>query len=117
MLQRPRIAEALAWPAAEFALRGWHYRIVSEPDPVRFANIRFLAGYRRAAQFAEFDLEAVIQEARDSLTIGEAFRSVTGMIGDAPSARAVVLHLLWSSRLTCDLGAAPLNVDTPLVQK
>lgn len=117
MLQRPRVAEALAWPAAEFALRGWHYRIVSEPEPVMLMNVRFLAGYRRAVQFAEFDLDTIVQGVRHSLTIGEAMRAATRRIGDAPSARAVVLHLLWCSRLTCDLGAAPLDVDTSLVQK
>lgn len=117
MLQRPRVAEALAWPAAEFALRGWHYRIVSEPEPVMLMNIRFLAGYRRAAQFTEFDLDAIVQEMGSSLTVGEAFRTTTGVIGDASIARAVVLHLLWSSRLMCDLGMAPLNIDTPLVHR
>ncbi len=114
-LLHPEVAQALAWPAERFAERGWQYRISSEPEAIQFTNIRFLAGYRRAAQFADFDLGAVLQEVRGSVTLGGAFRAATVVVGDASIARAVVLHLLWSRRLACELNAAPLNVDTPVV--
>jgi hypothetical protein len=114
MLQRPEVAEALAWPAAEFAHRGWQYRIISEPEPVALANARFLAGYRRASQFVEFDLVDLTQAVRGAFTLGGAMRRATGCIGDPATARAVVLHLLWTRRLHCDLGAGPLSTATLL---
>ena len=115
MLQRPEIADALAWPAAEFARRGWRYRIVSEPEPVMLANTRFLAGYRRESQFVEFDLSDLTRVVGRAATLGEAMRVATGYIGDASSARALVLHLLWTRRLHCDLGAGPLSAGTILM--
>lgn len=48
MLTRPRVRDALSWSRRSVEERGWEYRIGSEPEPVRNANVRFLAGYRRS---------------------------------------------------------------------
>lgn len=113
-LERADVREALGWARAEIESRGWRYRIVSEPDRITMANVRFLAGYRRDLQFPAGDVNSAYGVTREAATIGEAIRAVTRWLGDAGYARALVLHLLWTRRLQCDLSERPLASDTPL---
>ena len=112
-LENPEIADALRWAGDIIQSRGWKYRIVSEPDPILLSNIRFLAGYRRSAQFAERDLRAVEAAAHDAQTLGEVFRRGGAAVGDRAYARTIVLHLLWMNVLSCDLNQ-PLAQHTAL---
>ena len=43
------VADALAWAGRVFAERGWEHEVWSGADAQLLANVRFLAGYRRAA--------------------------------------------------------------------
>ena len=45
-MSHPRIALLCAWTRLIIEFLGWSYLVVNEPDPVRFGNIRFLAGRR-----------------------------------------------------------------------
>lgn len=99
MLEQPNIAEALAWAGAWFEACGWGYEIASEPEPIVFQNLRFLAGYRRRNQFRHIDLDAVCSVLGSEMPFGEMERQVAVQCGGHESARAVLFHLMWSSRL------------------
>jgi len=112
-LKDVRVAGALAWAGRVFAGRGWEHEIWSGTDPQVLANVRFLAGYRRAALLDPADLAAAValcsREARMTVTGAEASLRGSG-VGEP---RPVVLHLLWSGALRADL-ARPLTADTEL---
>jgi hypothetical protein len=105
------VAEALAWAGCVFRERGWEHEVWSGADAQLLANVRFLAGYRRAA-LIEAEVEtAAIWSAGKVLTIAAAeaeLRSV-GVVDPRP----VVLHTLWSGRLRADL-QQPLTSDSDL---
>lgn len=112
-LKDPRVADALAWAGHVFAGRGWEHEIWSGSDSQMLANVRFLAGYRRAALLDP----AALRTAR-TLFERDAHLSVDGAEvalrrSGVCEPRPVVLHLLWSGALRADL-ARPLTVDTEL---
>ena len=112
-LKDVRVAGALAWAGRVFAGRGWEHEIWSGTDPQVLANVRFLAGYRRAALLDPAALATAValcsREARMTVTGAEASLRGSG-VGEP---RPVVLHLLWSGALRADL-ARPLTADTEL---
>lgn len=112
-LKDPEIAAALQWAGDIIQSRGWGYRVVSEPEPARLSNVRFLAGYRRGWQFPQRDVETAETSIGAAHTLGAAMRSAGAALGDIPYARAVVLHLIWRRAILCDLTSALAN-DTPL---
>jgi hypothetical protein len=74
-------------------------------------NVAFLAGYRRRGVVAEELIPAVLQatgEGASPLEIGQPMRPVHPLL-----VRPVVLHLLWSGRLSVDL-EAPLAATSLL---
>ena len=113
LLARPEIAAALAWAGACIEARGWQYRVVSEPDPVVLGNVRFLAGYRRNSQFVRGEVAAVLDLFPEPVTVGAAVAAASHVVGNADDARAIILHLIWSQQLRCDL-AEPLGRSTVL---
>ncbi|WP_460005604.1 TnsA-like heteromeric transposase endonuclease subunit [Microbacterium xylanilyticum] len=98
----PKVRDSLDWSRRVFEGHGWEYRVLSEPDPVVFANVQFLAGYRRPFQFSEAEVTAA-SELGMPMAFGEAVRAVTPIAGDPRFARSLVLHLLWTRRLRTDL--------------
>lgn len=113
-LELPEVREALEWAGQLIVARGWSYRIVSEPDPILLSNMRFLAGYRRRIQFPTTDTDRAVEATTGARTVGEAFRLAGVALDDHPYARAVVLHLLWTQVLKCDLAGGVLGRDTEL---
>lgn len=113
LLARAQISEALNWAGRHFEARGWRYRVESEPDPVVLKNVRFVAGYRRRAQFRTEDLDAAYAVVDDMTTLGRAINAVDQVCDGLDYARAVVLQLLWSNRLRWDL-TVPLGRGTLL---
>ncbi|WP_447946282.1 TnsA-like heteromeric transposase endonuclease subunit [Microbacterium lacticum] len=103
LLADPKIAAALKWSALMIESIGWEYVVLSEPEPVRLGNIRFLAGYRRAFQFVPVEVEAVRLAIQEPMTIGQACRLSADQLTEPDYARGVVLHLLWTGRLMTDL--------------
>ncbi len=114
LLADPKIAAALSWSALMVESIGWEYIILSEPEPVRLGNIRFLAGYRRAFQFVPVEVEAVHLAIQEPMTIGQACRLGADQLAEPEYARGVVLHLLWTGRLMTDL-SVPL-ASTAIVE-
>jgi len=94
-LVRPKVAEALGWAGQVLAGAGLAHEVWTGVDPVRLANIRFLAGYRYG-------------ERVDAGAVAAADAAVTSPVplceiaGDEV-AKAGVLHLLWRGVLRTDL--------------
>ncbi len=100
-LAKPKVAFTIAWTRPLMALCGFDYEVFSEPPPVLLDNVRFLAGYRRAWLF-NGDLLAQLQDiGLDGVTLGEAFRMLSGW--PQPLVKAAVLHLIWAGVLATDL--------------
>lgn len=116
LLADPKIAEALTWSGRVIESRGWRYRVATEPDPVVLSNVRFLAGYRRSAQFATHEVDRADASIADRATFGQAIRAVSEGGADLEYARALVLRLLWLGRLHWDT-ATPLGRATILEKK
>jgi len=112
-LEDPEIAGALEWAGEVIQSRGWGYRIVTEPDAALLSNVRFIAGYRRAWPFPPGAVDAAAASIAEARTLGEAFRAAGAALDDLPYGRAIVLHLLWSHSIHCDLTSILAN-DTAL---
>ncbi len=106
-----RVAEALAWAGRVFAARGWEHEVWSGADAQLLANVRFYAGYRRAALLEPVrSIEAVLPAGTVLTMAGaEAALRDAGVVEPRP----VVLGLLWSGRLRADL-QRPLAGDSEL---
>ncbi len=80
---------------------GWTYRVVSGLDPVRAANLRWLAGYRHPRFAASEGMAAAVRGAfaTPAPLLGQA-----ATVGDPLVVLPVVFHLLWRGQLRVDLG-------------
>jgi hypothetical protein len=102
-LGTPKVAKLCEWTRAVVESRGWTYSVVSEPDRVRLANIRFLAGYRRDWLFRQDILNEVRarREELAGLSIRDAEAAMTKF--PKPLVRAAFMHLLWIHEYSVDL--------------
>jgi hypothetical protein len=109
-LDKPDVKELLGHTRALFEARGWRYEIACEPNEVTYANIKFLAGYRRDWLFDE----GVLAEVRDSAA-RKSGQSITAVLDGTPVPRAIakaaLLHLLWTHQLRADLSTR-LSMNT-----
>ncbi len=112
-LSHSNIQLLCAWTRIVVESIGWTYLVVSEPDPIWIANVRFLAGYRREWLLNQDVLEDIrsnhLRFAGLSLAQTESLCS-----GYAQHlVRPVLMHMLWCHEFTCDL-AEPLRPATVL---
>ncbi|MET8698289.1 TnsA-like heteromeric transposase endonuclease subunit [Kitasatospora sp. NPDC004723] len=93
--------------AAVSEAMGWQYAMVGEPDPLRWASVKWLAGYRRPSTAADELAAPLLELAADPVAIGDllAFQPAPDI------ARAVVYHLMWHHRLAFDI-TKPLRDHT-----
>lgn len=112
-LSRPKVRDSLAWTRREIEVRGWEYRVLSEPDPVVLANLQFLAGYRRPFQFLESEVNVASDVLRAPCIFSEAVELLAPVINDRAHVRALVLHLLWLGRFKTDL-SRPLSAASEI---
>jgi hypothetical protein len=73
-LVKPEVSMALGWTRAVVESRGWCYEVFSEPPQPELANVRFLAGYRRAWLFDQDLLEELREVDRMSVSLPAQFR-------------------------------------------
>ncbi|MFD9688078.1 TnsA-like heteromeric transposase endonuclease subunit [Kitasatospora sp. NPDC059088] len=103
----PADAEAFAATARACELAGWHFRRVGGIDPVLFAKVKWLAGYRHPRYLLEPAASRLL----------EVFEVPTGLftgaeqVGDRLAVLPVLYHLLWRHRLLIDMGS-PFQRDT-----
>jgi hypothetical protein len=95
--------------AAACGLIGWDFQVVGEPDPVRAANLRWLAGYRHP-RFGNEDLEA---ELLGLFAEARPLAETACQAGDPIRVRPVLFHLLWRGDLVGDF-TRPLGEATLL---
>jgi len=110
---RPRDAQAFEAARQACAIVGWDYRLVHEPDPVRMANVRWLAGYRHPRCLRE---EVAMQGLR-LLDEPMPLMDAAGL-GDPLATLPTQFHLLWCGLVRADLNVAlseytMLSVVTP----
>lgn len=96
---RPRDAAAFDVTARACAGIGWDYRLVHEPEPVRMANIRWLAGYRHPRCLRPGMAAAALTAFAAPRGLMDGAAAVADPVGVLPS----VFHLLWHGRLRTDL--------------
>jgi len=84
-LEHAQVAESLAWAGRVFAERGWEHEAWSSAHAQLLANVRFLAGYRRAALL-------------EPLTAGEDALRSDGAALTIAGAEVVLRHAAWPSR-------------------
>ncbi|NIK56123.1 TnsA-like heteromeric transposase endonuclease subunit [Kribbella shirazensis] len=106
----PRVMAQFAWTRQVCAVRGWAYETWLGADPALLENVRFLAGYRRPHLVRTALEPQVLAAARHQSTIGGIEAALAG-VDASDVVRPVVLHLVWTGRLTVDL-SRPLSAAT-----
>jgi hypothetical protein len=100
-LDDPKVVDTFAWVRAAVETKGWKFEVASEPPPILLENVRFLAGYRRRPYVSPLALEELRELDLEGSTFGDALRRVTA--APRPSARAALLHMLWSHEVSTNL--------------
>jgi hypothetical protein len=110
---QPKIALLCAWTREIVESMGWSYLVVSEPPPIRLANVRFLAGYRREWLINAHILDGMLSRSEQfaGMSIADAERAVRGY--PLPLVRPALMHLLWRHEYRVDLDE-PLRPSTVL---
>lgn len=98
---RIRPADAAAFAATERACAevGWRYELAHEPDPIRMANLRWLAGYRRT-RCRRTDLAVA---ALALASVPHRLIELARLLGDPLATLPVIFHLLWCGELETNL--------------
>jgi hypothetical protein len=106
---RIKPADAAAFAATERACAeiGWRYELAHEPDPVRMANLRWLAGYRRD-RCRRVDIAAA---ALERAVVPHRLLDLAQVLGDPLATLPVIFHLLWCSELETNL-SLPLHENS-----
>jgi hypothetical protein len=108
------VALTFAWTRRLVEGRGWRYEIWSEPSPVEYANVKFLAGFRDKRRFNEDVVDALSVGGMSCQTFGQVCANETRW---APAiVRAHLLHVLWSGRFVTEL-SVPLSTKSLLKRR
>ncbi|MFE7752519.1 TnsA-like heteromeric transposase endonuclease subunit [Streptomyces sp. NPDC057428] len=85
-------------------LLGWEFRLVGAPDPIRLANVRWLAGYRHPRHLLETPAAALRE------VFHEPWPLIDGacLVGDPITVLPVLFHLIWRNELEVEL-SVPLH--------
>lgn len=83
---------------------GWEYRLVGGLDPIRSANLRWLAGYRHS----RYRLDGTAVRLFDVFRAPMPLMTGADMVGEPVAALPVLFHLLWCQELMVDL-SVPLH--------
>ncbi len=99
----PRVVQQAERTATACDRIGWAYEMVTVPPTQRYANVAWLAGYRRPLRATSRLTASITTQAAAQTTVAE----LAAATGAPELARPVIFHLLWRQQLVCDL-------DTPL---
>jgi hypothetical protein len=103
-----RDAAVFAATAAFCAQVGWEYELAGELDPVRAANLRWLAGYRHP-RYAQ---PALMARLRDVFAAPAPLLAGAAAAGDPVAVLPVLFGMLWRGELAADLDAQRLAPAT-----
>jgi hypothetical protein len=106
----PLVVAQFAWTRQVCERHGFGFEVWSGADPVLLENVRFLAGYRRAATVSVELAPAVMGAAREPVSIADAEHRLARSTQRC-LVRPAILHLVWRSWLMADL-SRPLDGDT-----
>lgn len=115
-MSNPKIRFLCAWTRRVIEAMGWTYRVAHEPDPVRLANVRFLAGYRRDWLMNQDILTAL--RAQPGSFAGSTIVEVERALAEFPKhlVRPALLNLLWRHEYEVDING-PLRPSSVLEMK
>ncbi|NHP13846.1 TnsA-like heteromeric transposase endonuclease subunit [Rhodococcus sp. IC4_135] len=109
-LEKAKLRRTFEWVTRVLSGRGWDHEVWTGSNSTFLANVRFLAGFRRA-HYSVALLEA-IEGGAPGRNFPEAELAVAPR-WDRREVRAAILHLLWLHRLVADLDV-PLSTRTVL---
>jgi hypothetical protein len=98
---KPVVAQTFAWARRAVDSRGWSYEVWTGVPPVYLANVRFLAGYRRAQHFRSEIVDRMSSADLLGMTVAEAICSQNQWPNEV--VRATLMHVLWRQEFTVDL--------------
>jgi hypothetical protein len=107
-LRKPVVAQTFAWTRSAAESHGWRYEVWIGAPPVYLANVRFLAGYRRAQHFGNEIVDKMASLDLLGMTVAEAIHSQNQWPNSV--VRAALMHVLWRQRFSVDL-TRPLSSD------
>jgi hypothetical protein len=87
---------------------GWEYQLAGELDPVRAANLRWLAGYRHP-RYAQ---PALMARLRDVFAAPAPLLAGAAAAGDPVAVLPVLFGMLWRSELAAELDTCRLAPAT-----
>lgn len=90
-------------------LLGWAYQMTGGIDPQLWANVSWLAGYRRSPHAGTDLIDRIITLATSPV----ALTDLLSFLGNQLIARSVIFHLCWRQHLVFDL-TRPLRESTVL---
>ena len=99
---KPEIERVLRLTQTVVESRGWRYEVACEPEAIFFANVKFLAAYRRDWQFDPAVLDA-IRVAASSESAPSLMAVIHSVDVSKEAAIAGLMHLLWRHELRVDL--------------
>ncbi|MEU6586316.1 TnsA-like heteromeric transposase endonuclease subunit [Nocardia sp. NPDC046763] len=101
-LAKPEIVALLEWTRNLCDKFGLTYEIWSGDDPIRLANLRFLAGYRRSTTLNADLVPFVLRAAQAPIPMSH-LENQLAHVERTLLIRPVILHLLWRGWLLADL--------------
>lgn len=101
-LAKPDVVAQLDWTRGLCDRFGIGYEVWSGGDPTLLANMRFLAGYRRAATLNTGLVPSVLDAAQAPTPLIH-LENQLAEIAHPLLIRPVILHLLWRGSLSADL--------------
>lgn len=96
-----RTRRVLALYEAASARLGFQHEVMTEPEPVWWANVSWLAAYSREV----LDPDGLAVQMLDACAEHPHFARELFALGDEWCSRPVLFHLLWWRKLVCDLNA------------
>lgn len=102
LIEDPRVVAQFGWTRQVAAARGWGFEAWSGAPEVLLGNVRFLAGYRRAALIDRDVLADVGRAVRGPVGLGVLERRLA-RLHPVGRVRPAVLHALWRGDLRADL--------------
>ena len=109
-LADPKVAAQFAWARAVFKSVGWRFEVWSGADPSLLANLRWLAGYRRAERVDRLLCDEVMAGLGGPESV-EQLQARVGVATAPDRSLSAILHLLWCGELVTDL-SMPLTSST-----